>query len=289
MMAAQRLTDALPPATEPALCPFEVGKTYSKDDIYRIFEVPDKQQKGNWNTGYTKYAARWFIFSNINIPGRTGHDYGDRLRPGGMTWFGKTKSHIGQPSIVDMVSGKHPVYIFYRHEDRSPFTFGGMAHAVSVKDSTPVEVEWEFRSSPYAPLPLQIVVPRVAVVREPTPDTPSTPTIKDYPSIPPWIQGLLAHPRWHQAAVHAGRHRPSDTQVAHLLTAVDAAPGRQLSLTAAAQAIQVPPLRIAGIIAQVCRMLNLDGYQVLQITVDRGFVRLDKDLACRQFSQGSLS
>ncbi len=288
-MAAHRLTEEPISPAEPTLCPFEVGKTYTKDDIYRIFEVPERQQKGNWNTGYTKYQGAWFIFSNIGTPGRTGHDYGDRLRPGGMTWFGKTKSHIGQPSISEMVSGKHVVYIFYRHEDRNPFTFAGMAKAVGVKDSTPVEVEWELLPSPYQPLPLLIVPPRLAEVSASSPTAVPMAVVGDPTPTPAWVTGLLTHPRWHQAAIHAGRHRPADALVARLLAALDAASGRQLSLTAAAQAIQVPAVRIGGIIAQVSRMLNLDGYQVLQITADRGFVRLDKDLACRQFSQGSPS
>lgn len=128
MMAAQPLSDVPAARIDPALCPFEVGNTYNKEDIFRIFEVPVKQRKGNWNTGYTKYAGHWFICSNLGPPGRTGHDYG--------------------------------------------------------------------------------------------------------------------------------------------------------------QAIQGPVVCIAGIIFQISRMLALDGCQALQITTDRGFVRLDKGLACRQFNQG---
>ena len=63
-MAAERLTSAQEDQ-HPRLCPFEVGKSYTKEDIYRIFEVSAARRGGNWNTGYTKYDGYWFIFSNI--------------------------------------------------------------------------------------------------------------------------------------------------------------------------------------------------------------------------------
>jgi len=278
---------------DPPLCPFEVGKSYSKEDIYRIFEVPAARRGGNWNTGYTKFDGRWFIFSNIGIPGRTGHDYGDRLVESRLFWSGKKKSHIAQSSITDLVSDNSTVYIFYRRESRDPFTFAGIGKVLSVKDTTPVEIEWELRAAAYVPLPLLVVPPPTHVGSAPKkphggqPVAPQ-PIISPAPqavvvSIPAWIPPIFSQRSYQQATVHAGRHRPPDVQMAQILAALDVAPGRQLPLSGLAKAIGCPEIRISGILAQASRILNLDGYLVLQISIDRGFVRLDKDLAIRQF------
>lgn len=286
-MAAERLVESLEQPA-PRLCPFEVGKEYTKESIYRIFEVAEKRRNGNWNTGYTKYDGYWFIFSNIGTPGRTGHDYGDRLEKGRMTWFGKTKSHIGQASIVDMVSGTSVVFIFYRRESRSPFTFAGVGKALAVKDSQPVEVEWELIAAPYTPLPLLLVPPPTNGRQAAPPEAgaPATPVPVPAVEVPEWVQQIFTQRSYYRATLHAGRHRPTDAMLGQLLGALDAAPGRQLPLPRLAKAIGCAELRIGGILSQASRIFNLDGYQVLELTSDRGFVRLDRDLAIRQFLAG---
>ena len=289
-MAAERLTSAQEDQ-HPRLCPFEVGKSYTKEDIYRIFEVSAARRGGNWNTGYTKYDGYWFIFSNIGTPGRTGHDYGDRLENGQLSWYGKTKSHIGQESIADMVSETSVVLIFYRHESRSPYTFAGVGKAREVRDSRPVEVDWEIVAVPYRPLPL-LLSPIPAPTHTPTKlakvadHSTSSSDSKRSREVPAWIQKLVTQPVFQRATQHAGRHRPSDAVLAQLLAELDAAQGRQMPLTLVAKALGYPEVRIGGLIAQASRILNLDGYQVLALTVDRGYVRLDRDLAMRQFLPG---
>ncbi len=72
--------------------PFQVGRSYTKNDIYLVCKVPEQKQKGNWNTGYTSYNGDWFIFCNVGVPGRTGHDYensfvGDELHWQGENWI----------------------------------------------------------------------------------------------------------------------------------------------------------------------------------------------------------
>jgi hypothetical protein len=270
-MAAERLTSAQEQQS-PRHCPFEVGKSYTKEDIYRIFEVSSARRGGNWNTGYTKYDGYWFIFSNIGTPGRTGHDYGDRLEIGKLSWFGKTKSHIGQESIVDMVAETGVVLIFYRRESRSPYTFAGVGKAREIRDRTPVEIEWEIIPVPYRPLPLLIVPPP-----DPAPATPNRVGIvgsQRSHEIPAWVQQLVTQPVFQRATLLAGRHRPSDAVFAQLLAVLDAAQGRQMPLTLVAKALNCPVVRMGGLIAQASRILNLDGYQVLALTVDRGYVSI---------------
>lgn len=51
---------------------FSVSQEYSKKDIYKLLDVPEKSQKGTWDTGYRSYNGGIYIFTNIGIAGRTG-------------------------------------------------------------------------------------------------------------------------------------------------------------------------------------------------------------------------
>jgi len=124
---------------------FTVGSKYTKNDIYRICCVPLKKQKGNWNTGYTNYKGDWFIFCNVGVAGRTGHDYQNRFINDNLIWYGKNKSQIAHESIKSLLDINSNVYMFYRQEGRSPFIFGGLAFAKQYKDETPVQVTWGFK------------------------------------------------------------------------------------------------------------------------------------------------
>lgn len=126
---------------------FVVSEKYTKADIYRICKIPLEKQKGNWNTGYTNYQGDWFIFCNVGVPGRTGHNYGNRFVGDDLVWFGKTASHVGQESVHSLLHPVGHVFIFYREGDRDPFTFAGMAKAKSHKATTPVEITWSFAPS----------------------------------------------------------------------------------------------------------------------------------------------
>ncbi|WP_343670046.1 HNH endonuclease signature motif containing protein [Chitinophaga sp.] len=119
-------------------------KRYYKEDIYRELSVPVERQKGSWNTGYVKYEGCYYIFANIGVAGRTGHDYdnhweGDDL----LVWHGKNESHVGQNSIQEMLSRKVPVHIFTRDQDRSPFLYEGLGIAINHEETTPVKIEWD--------------------------------------------------------------------------------------------------------------------------------------------------
>ena len=127
--------------------PFVVGERYTKSDIYRMCKVPASKQKGNWNTGYTRYEGDWFIFCGVGVPGRTGHNYGNHFVGDDLIWFGKTASHVGQESIRSLLNPVENIYVFYREEDRDPFTFAGLAHAKNHKEVVPVEITWSFSAS----------------------------------------------------------------------------------------------------------------------------------------------
>ena len=123
---------------------FIINHLYTKKDIYQILNVPVEFQRGNWDTGYQKYNNSIYIFCNIGVAGRTGHDYDNHWEGNDLVWYGKTNTRIAQPFILDIINNAYPVYIFSREEDRSPFTFQGIATVKEFEDVTPVKITWQF-------------------------------------------------------------------------------------------------------------------------------------------------
>lgn len=79
----------------------------------------------------------------------------------------------------------------------------------------------------------------------------------------------------------AGRLAVSDSQVASLLDALAAGPGTRLAKEAAAVVLQVAPARMDGAVAQLQKLLNVEGYGVLR--VDGSMLVLDARLLREQF------
>jgi 5-methylcytosine-specific restriction protein A len=123
---------------------FLIGQKYRRRDVYRVIGVPEDTKGGNWDTGYARLNNDWFIFCNVDVPGRTGHDYPNAWVGDDLQWFGKTTSHKRQPSIQHMTGETGKTYVFWRNDDQSPFTFAGCGRALSVEDATPVKVLWSF-------------------------------------------------------------------------------------------------------------------------------------------------
>ncbi len=128
---------------------FEPKKTYTKKDIYRILDVPIIQQGGNWNTGYNRYKDDFFLFCNIGVAGRTGHDYNNHWNGNELIWFGKSNTTVSQGGIKDLLSNNYNVHIFTRVDSSSPFTFHGLGIAKGYKNTTPVEIIWTFKTNTF--------------------------------------------------------------------------------------------------------------------------------------------
>ncbi|OMP75797.1 HNH endonuclease [[Flexibacter] sp. ATCC 35208] len=119
-------------------------ENYFKEDIYKALSVPRERQKGSWNTGYVKYEGSYYIFANIGVAGRTGHNYDNHWEGENMlVWYGKNESHVGQNTIQEMLSRKVPVHIFTREQDRSPFLYRGWGIAIRHEKTTPVQIVWD--------------------------------------------------------------------------------------------------------------------------------------------------
>ncbi len=130
---------------------FEIGNKYTKWDIYKILNVPPERQRGAWDKGYREYEGNYFIFSNVGIAGRTGHDYNNFWDGDLFVWEGSTTSNVDQPQIKSMLRTKEgdKIFLFTRTQNRAPFIFEGNVVVKEYLDTTPVKVIWKFEHYPY--------------------------------------------------------------------------------------------------------------------------------------------
>jgi hypothetical protein len=124
---------------------FRKGQLYTRADVAETIGLPQElRHGGQWDTGYSRWSDEFFIFCNVGIAGTTGHDYPNRWDGKGLIWTGKTNSRKDTPLVREMLSGTRPVHLFWRGELRTPFTYAGLATAVEVLDTIPVQVRWSF-------------------------------------------------------------------------------------------------------------------------------------------------
>ena len=128
---------------------FTVDNKYSKNEIYTILKVPKEKQKGAWDTGYREYEGDIYIFANIGIEGRTGHNYMNYWDGDLLHWEAKKTSKINQPQIHDMINDnvKGVIHIFTRTDNRDDFTYEGVGSVDSYEDTQPVKIVWRFDST----------------------------------------------------------------------------------------------------------------------------------------------
>lgn len=128
---------------------FRKGQLYSRAQIADRIRLPAERLKGGpWETGYSSWNDEFFIFCNVGVAGTNGHDYPNRWDGKDLLWTGKTRSRMGTPFVNEMLSGARPVHLFWRGEERTPFTYAGLATAAEVIDTIPVQVRWSFESTP---------------------------------------------------------------------------------------------------------------------------------------------
>lgn len=124
---------------------FTIGHLYSKNDIYQLLHVSRAMQKGAWDTGYRKYEGAVYVFCNIGVAGRTGHDYNNHWDGKNLVWYAKTNTHVSQPLINEILNNVWPVHIFTREENKSPFTYQGQGKIESYEKTTPVKITWSLQ------------------------------------------------------------------------------------------------------------------------------------------------
>ncbi|MHC4880518.1 MAG: BREX-2 system phosphatase PglZ [Planctomycetota bacterium] len=97
-----------------------------------------------------------------------------------------------------------------------------------------------------------------------------------------WISALLASEIFAEQKQLGGRAVPQDEVFTKLLSAIDTRGGKMTS-PALARAIELPLMRLRGMLAVASRVLNVDGYAVLNRDDASDTVELDRNLLLRQF------
>lgn len=108
-------------------------------------QIPN--EGGDWLNGDHRHGSEYYIFCNVGVPGRAGHDYDNYWEGEKQIWHGKNKSHFSQPAIQNLISGEYRVFIFYREQDRAPFAYAGVGTPIPhFQKHHPVRIDWIFCS-----------------------------------------------------------------------------------------------------------------------------------------------
>jgi hypothetical protein len=102
------------------------------------------------------------------------------------------------------------------------------------------------------------------------------------PTVPAWVELLLASEVFAAQQKLAGRMAPPDDQLRPLLTLLDERKGAAIT-GAIAQRLDIPEFRVTSIIAAVRRVLNVEGYAVIALDERAKTVTLNFELLRSQF------
>ncbi|MBF0127171.1 MAG: BREX-2 system phosphatase PglZ, partial [Magnetococcales bacterium] len=97
-----------------------------------------------------------------------------------------------------------------------------------------------------------------------------------------WIDQLLACAVYQEQKQMGARTALEDDRVRRFLEALDARGGK-MTRTALAKTLDIPRMRFPGILAALRRLLNVDGYSILEVDENSDMVELDKPLLFTQF------
>jgi hypothetical protein len=102
------------------------------------------------------------------------------------------------------------------------------------------------------------------------------------PAAPAWVDRLLASPTYAAQKRLAARPAVEDERVRLCLLAIETRGGK-VTRQALARSLGLPPLRLAGLLAALRRLLNVDGYPVLSVDEASDTIELNRHLAETQF------
>ena len=119
---------------------FKKGSKYSRKDVGEIyFPGVGRPKGGMWDTGYVKVGSDLVIFMNIDVAGRTGHDFENNFDEENqtITWFGKPNTRSDQPLFRKLISGDLIPHFFARWDNYPDFTYLGIGKIVNFEDGFP--------------------------------------------------------------------------------------------------------------------------------------------------------
>lgn len=115
---------------------FKRGSEYTRDEIAKIVRSDNPPRGGDWTTGYARIENNLFVFMNIGVAGRTGHDFENYYdeKSNKLIWFSKPNKHSSNPLFQKLLSGDLTPYFFARWNQKPPFTFLGTGSIRSLED-----------------------------------------------------------------------------------------------------------------------------------------------------------
>jgi hypothetical protein len=102
------------------------------------------------------------------------------------------------------------------------------------------------------------------------------------PTHPEWVTRLIGSPVFNEQKKLGGRAVPSDEVFVRLLSVLDERGGK-LTSTALARTMEYPVFRLPNLLAQLQRVLNIDGYPVLSRDESSDTVEMNRGLLLKQF------
>lgn len=118
---------------------------------------------------------------------------------------------------------------------------------------------------------------------DPEDESPETqPATQPVKGKPDWIAALLSSPIFAEQKQLGGRAVPTHDVFIRVLTAIDERGGK-ITAPALARVLQLPLMRLPGLVAVVQRVLNIDGYPVLNRDNASDTIELNRELLLTQF------
>ena len=102
------------------------------------------------------------------------------------------------------------------------------------------------------------------------------------PAAPEWVEELLKSDVFGRQREIAGRTAPKEAMIRKFLMALHGR-GNKLGRTALAKKLELPPVRVGGVISGMRRVLNVEGYVVLNVDDATDSVELNMTLLRSQF------
>lgn len=122
---------------------FTKNQQYTRASIRQLLGLPEARG-GAWATGHVRHAGEHFLFCGIDTPGRTGQNYNNHFDIDELVWHPRDDANPRAPVFSELISGIPVVHVFYRSDDRDPFTYAGIGRPASIRKEPSIEVRWAF-------------------------------------------------------------------------------------------------------------------------------------------------
>ena len=124
---------------------FKKGAEYTRSEVHKLyFDVPMPPRGGNWRmSGSVRPNGTddFIVFMNINVPGRTGHDFPNEYNPDEkiIIWYGKPGSHSKQRMLQKLLNKELTPHFFARWDNQGPFVYLGIGTILKYEDGHPAK------------------------------------------------------------------------------------------------------------------------------------------------------